>query len=121
MLDLFRVSDVRVPIEPLQRARRQTLGHNGVTIFVSEVEAKIVASCMLITAPNLLRSGRSHAFLENRDAPGMSAFRDKADIPEKARRRPLLTQSRRSAAICDAQGSSAIMQLVKYADIAVAV
>ena len=68
LLDLFRVSDVSAPIEPLERARdiwRQTLGHNGVTIFVSEVEAKIVATCMLITAPNLLRSGRSHAFLEN--------------------------------------------------------
>jgi GNAT superfamily N-acetyltransferase len=36
-----------------------------VTVFVSEAEAKIVATSMLITAPNLLRSGRGHAFLEN--------------------------------------------------------
>jgi GNAT superfamily N-acetyltransferase len=68
LLDLFRASDVSSAAEPLEHAQkiwRQTLDHNGVTVFVSEAEAKIVATCMLITAPNLLRSGRGHAFLEN--------------------------------------------------------
>ena len=37
----------------------------GLTVFVCEAESKIVSTCMLITAPNLLRSGRQHAFLEN--------------------------------------------------------
>jgi GNAT superfamily N-acetyltransferase len=68
LLDLLRVSEVSSTVEPLEQAHevwRQTLDHNGVTIFVSESEGKIVATCMLITAPNLLRSGRRHAFLEN--------------------------------------------------------
>lgn len=68
LLDLFRASEVSSAAEPLEQAQqiwRQTLDHNGVTVFVSEAEAKIVATCMLITAPNLLRSGRGHAFLEN--------------------------------------------------------
>ena len=68
LLDLFRVSEVSSTVGPLEQAQqvwRQTLGHDGVTVFVTEAQAKIVATCMLITAPNLLRSGRQHAFLEN--------------------------------------------------------
>jgi GNAT superfamily N-acetyltransferase len=68
LLDLFRASEVSSTVEPIERAQhvwQQTLGHDGVTVFVSEIGAKIVATCMLITAPNLLRSGRAHAFLEN--------------------------------------------------------
>ena len=68
LLDLFRASEVSAAVEPLEQAQkiwRRTLDHNGVTVFVSEAETRIVATCMLITAPNLLRSGRGHAFLEN--------------------------------------------------------
>jgi GNAT superfamily N-acetyltransferase len=68
LLDLFRVSEVSSTVEPLDQAQHvwcQTLSHDGVTVFVSETEAKIVATCMLITAPNLLRNGRGHGFLEN--------------------------------------------------------
>jgi GNAT superfamily N-acetyltransferase len=68
LLELFQASEVSEAVEPIERAReiwRQTLGLDGVTVFVSEAQAKIVATCMLITAPNLLRRGRSHAFLEN--------------------------------------------------------
>jgi GNAT superfamily N-acetyltransferase len=68
LLDLFRVSDVSATVEPIERAEqiwRQTMSHHGATIFVSEAGAKIAATCMLITAPNLLRSGQGHAFLEN--------------------------------------------------------
>jgi GNAT superfamily N-acetyltransferase len=41
------------------------LSRDGLTAFVADSETTIVATCMLITAPNLLRSGRQHAFLEN--------------------------------------------------------
>ena len=68
LLDLFRASDVSAPLEPIERARDiwlQTMAQDGVTVFVSEAHSMIVATCMLITAPNLLRQGRRHAFLEN--------------------------------------------------------
>jgi GNAT superfamily N-acetyltransferase len=41
------------------------LSQDNIAVFVSEAELGIVATCMLITAPNLLRAGRQHAFLEN--------------------------------------------------------
>jgi GNAT superfamily N-acetyltransferase len=68
LLDLFRVSEVSPSAEPLERAQqiwREMLSDDSVAVFVSAVEARIVASCMLITAPNLLRAGRRHGFLEN--------------------------------------------------------
>ena len=68
LLDLFRVSEVSSLVLPPEQAEiiwRRTLDHSGVAVFVSEAEAQIVATCMLITAPNLLRGGRGHAFLEN--------------------------------------------------------
>jgi GNAT superfamily N-acetyltransferase len=68
LLDLLRASDVSALAEPIERARDiwlQTMSSDGVTVFVSEAHAMIVAICMLITAPNLLRQGRRHAFLEN--------------------------------------------------------
>ena len=68
LLDLFRISEVSSAVEPLEQAQevwRQMLNHTGVTVFVSAAEERIIATCMLITAPNLLRSGRAHAFLEN--------------------------------------------------------
>jgi GNAT superfamily N-acetyltransferase len=68
LLDLFRVSEVSSIAQPPGRARRiwsETLTRNDVAVFVSEASGQIVATCMLITAPNLLRSGRGHGFLEN--------------------------------------------------------
>lgn len=41
------------------------MAHPGVTVFVSDGDGGIAATCMLVTAPNLLRGGRSHGFLEN--------------------------------------------------------
>ena len=67
LLALFRVSEVSAAALPLSRAERiweQMLLREGLTVFVCEAESKIVSTCMLITAPNLLRFGR-HAFLEN--------------------------------------------------------
>jgi GNAT superfamily N-acetyltransferase len=68
LLDLFRVSEVSSTAQPPDRAEHiwsETLTHKGVAVFVSDAGAKIAATCMLITAPNLLRSGRGHGFLEN--------------------------------------------------------
>jgi GNAT superfamily N-acetyltransferase len=68
LLDLFRASEVSSTAQPPDRAEQiwsETLTRKGVAVFVSDAGSKIAATCMLITAPNLLRSGRGHAFLEN--------------------------------------------------------
>jgi ribosomal protein S18 acetylase RimI-like enzyme len=68
LLALFRASEVSAAAEPMERTERiwaEMLSRDGLTVFVVESDQKIVATCMLITAPNLLRSGRQHAFLEN--------------------------------------------------------
>ena len=68
LLDLFRASEVSLPVEPHARAQdvwRHMLAHEGVSVFVAETDLRIAATAMLITAPNLLRGGRGHAFLEN--------------------------------------------------------
>ncbi len=68
LLALFRISEVSAAAEPMARAEDiwgQMLSRDGLRVFVAEAESRIVATCMLITAPNLLRSGRQHAFLEN--------------------------------------------------------
>ena len=68
LLALFRVSEVSAPSQPLARAARiwdEMLSRDGLTVFVCEERSMIVSTSMLITAPNLLRSGRGHAFLEN--------------------------------------------------------
>ena len=68
LLALYRVSEVSAAAEPMERTESiwaQMLSRDGLTVFVAEAEPDIVATCMLITAPNLLRSGRQHAFLEN--------------------------------------------------------
>jgi len=68
LLDLFLVSEVSAIAEPPERAERiwsELLARKDVAVFVSDADAQIVATCMLITAPNLLRGGRGHAFLEN--------------------------------------------------------
>lgn len=68
LLELFRASEVSAAAEPQERAAeiwRQTLSCDDLAVFVSEDAGKIVATCMLITAPNLLRGGKRHGFLEN--------------------------------------------------------
>jgi GNAT superfamily N-acetyltransferase len=68
LLDLYSVADVSSHAEPIERAERiwlELLSHDGVSVFVSEQNTQIVATCMLITAPNLLRGGQRHGFLEN--------------------------------------------------------
>lgn len=68
LLDLFRVSEVSSSAEPVERAERilsEMLARDGLALFVSEANERIAATCMLITAPNLLRGGRGHGFIEN--------------------------------------------------------
>ena len=68
LLELYQASEVSSSAEPIERAERiwlDMLSDDGIAVFVSAVNARIVASCMLITAPNLLRAGRRHGFLEN--------------------------------------------------------
>jgi GNAT superfamily N-acetyltransferase len=67
LLALFAESDVSRSAEP-ERARiiwAQILACEGVMIFVSDESSRIVSTCTLITAPNLLRGGRQHGALEN--------------------------------------------------------
>jgi GNAT superfamily N-acetyltransferase len=68
LLALFDASEVSAAAQPLECAEsiwQETLAHPGVHVFVSDDCDRIAATCMLIVAPNLLRRGRRHAFLEN--------------------------------------------------------
>jgi GNAT superfamily N-acetyltransferase len=68
LLALFEVSEVSAAAQPrdrVERIWRDTLAQQGVYVFLSDDGARIAATCMLITAPNLLRGGRRHGFLEN--------------------------------------------------------
>jgi GNAT superfamily N-acetyltransferase len=68
LLALFKASEVSAVVQPRDRAERiwaKILARDGVTVFVSDAGERLAATCMLITAPNLLRAGRGHAFLEN--------------------------------------------------------
>lgn len=70
LLALFEASDVSNHAEPREVAERiweEAIGHDGLTIFVSDADPdhRIVATCMLVTIPNLLRAGRRHGFIEN--------------------------------------------------------
>ena len=68
LLTLFEASEVSAIAQPRDRAERiwaEILARDGVTVFASDAGERLAATCMLITAPNLLRAGRGHAFLEN--------------------------------------------------------
>lgn len=68
LLALFEASDVSDHAEPRDVAERiweQTIGRDGLAIFVSDADHRTVATCMLVTIPNLLRAGRKHGFVEN--------------------------------------------------------
>ena len=68
LLSLFDVSEVSAVAQPPERAEsiwQETLAQPGVHLFVSDDGDRIAATSMLITAPNLLRGGKRHGFLEN--------------------------------------------------------
>ncbi|RYZ01616.1 MAG: hypothetical protein EOO73_34870 [Myxococcales bacterium] len=62
LLELFAASEVSPAVQPLERAERvwrETLERQGVYVFVSDEDERVAATCMLVTAPNLLRSTSS--------------------------------------------------------------
>ena len=69
LLELYRVSEVSPGAEPKEKAEEiwsEMLANDRYfAVFVSSADTRIVATCMLITAPNLLRAGRRHGFIEN--------------------------------------------------------
>jgi ribosomal protein S18 acetylase RimI-like enzyme len=68
LLALFDASEVSAVAQPRKRAEsiwQETLAHPGVHVFVSDDRGRSAATCMLVIAPNLLRGGRRHGFLEN--------------------------------------------------------
>lgn len=67
LLALFADCDVSKSAEPARAEQiwAQTLAREGVAVFVSDMDSRIVATCMLITTPNLLRGGRQFGILEN--------------------------------------------------------
>jgi GNAT superfamily N-acetyltransferase len=68
LLALFAASDVSRSAEPRARAEQiwaEMLAREGVFVFVSDADSRIVSTCMLITTPNLLRGGRQFGIVEN--------------------------------------------------------
>jgi ribosomal protein S18 acetylase RimI-like enzyme len=68
LLSLFEASEVSAVAQPRGHADniwQETLTQQGVRVFVSDDRDRIAATCMLVIAPNLLRGGRHHGFLEN--------------------------------------------------------
>ena len=68
LLELFACAEVSDHVQPIERARAiwaETLASDAVDVFVAVEEGRVAATCMLITAPNLLRGGRRHGVLEN--------------------------------------------------------
>jgi GNAT superfamily N-acetyltransferase len=68
LLALFAASEVSTAAQPYHLAEQiwqEMLKHPGIRVFVPHDGDRIAATCILITAPNLLRRGRRHGFLEN--------------------------------------------------------
>lgn len=68
ILELFSQANVSAHVHPIEKAQgiwESTLARESVFVFVSDEGSRIAATCMLITAPNLLREGRKHGFIEN--------------------------------------------------------
>ncbi len=68
LLALFHLSEVSRSAEPRERTEEiwsEVLGQDNIAVFVSMMADKVFATCTLITAPNLLRGGRRHGFMEN--------------------------------------------------------
>jgi len=68
LLALYRQLNPRMPALPDDAAASiwdEMLNSPRVGLFVSSVGGELVATCLLATAPNLMRGGASHAILEN--------------------------------------------------------
>ena len=68
LLALYRHLNPDMPTLSEARATEiwnETLSRDGVTVLVTTVERRIVASCLLATVPNLMRGGAPYALIEN--------------------------------------------------------
>lgn len=68
LLTLFEAVGFSPAAQPYGRARqiwRETIESKQVAVFVVDGNNEVAATCTLITAPNLLRGGQQHGFLEN--------------------------------------------------------
>lgn len=68
LLILYRHLNPNMPQLSVQRTQdiwRETLANENLSLMVGVFEDRPVATCLLITAPNLMRGGAPHGFLEN--------------------------------------------------------
>lgn len=68
LLELFASAEVSAHAQPIERARAiwaETIASAWTDVFVAAEGERVAATCMLITAPNLLRGGRRHGYLDN--------------------------------------------------------
>ena len=68
LLELFACAEVSAHAQPIERARAiwaETIASDAADVFVAIEGERVAATCMLITAPNLLRGGRRLGVLEN--------------------------------------------------------
>src|SRR5580704_11194177 len=68
LLELFACSEVSAHARPIERARAiwaETIASDAADVFVAMEGERVAATCMLITAPNLLRGSRRLGVLEN--------------------------------------------------------
>lgn len=68
LLALYRHLNPDMPQLGEQRTQdiwRKTLANENLSLVVGGIGNRLVATCLLITAPNLMRGGAPHAFLEN--------------------------------------------------------
>ena len=75
LTDLRSVCDLYRQLQPTdppwssdvaaEEALCKVLGHDGVTIFICDVDGIAAGTCMLVVCPNFSRSGRPFALIEN--------------------------------------------------------
>ncbi len=65
LYEAAEVSRVVASSDAAETIWRELLSASHVDVFVVRVDDRILATCTLITAANLLRGGRRHGFLEN--------------------------------------------------------
>jgi GNAT superfamily N-acetyltransferase len=68
LLELYLHLNPNTPVlsdDKAQAIWADLLSRQGVDVFVCVFDATIVATCTLVTVPNLMRGGRPHALIEN--------------------------------------------------------
>ncbi len=68
LLALYAAAEVSPFAEPRERAEAiwaELMAARDVVVFVAPADGRVAASCVLVTAPNLLRRGRRLGYLDN--------------------------------------------------------